>query len=649
MADFIDVSGLLFPKSVAVIGATNRTGDPGGDALQHVIQSGFPGRVWSVNANAARVQGAESARSVAALPHAPDLAILSLPADAIAQAIRDCAARGTRYGVAFAGDGAALCDEVAAACRETGFTLCGPNSIGIVNVATRLSATFASVPVEFAALRTGPISIVTQSGGIGITICSMVQRAGFGFRHLIGSGDEAVVRFSDYLYALARDDGTRIIAAYLERVGDDARLVRALEEARDRGKTVVMIKAGAGEDRVFEAIRQELGVIRARSVEELLDTCLLLAGSSERKPPRGRRIGIVTVGEGDGMLARDLCIAHGLSVRAFRAESSARLPEAMDALAARPDIDSLLFIVGPLDARTADLADTIIGFCRRCRKPVCVSWPSPPPGAVARLATAGIVVFAEPDRALRALERLVEHNEALARPPRGDVGAVPFDWDTHVEPGTTVVTEDRCHAILIDAGLPVAPGRLAIDAAAALPIAHQIGLPVALKGISPRLTDCAAAGLLAIDLRSTEDVLAGFRRLEDRARAKDITLDGIYVQKMLRDGVELRVSVFRDPIFGSMVSCGSGGVLGELIDDVLTARAPVTEAYATDMIERLRCRGAARDAQGLFDAMAPAAFVARLSQLGASAPWRRFTFDVNPVRWTRGGVVAAGGLLVIGQ
>jgi hypothetical protein len=168
-----------------------------------------------------------------------------------------------------------------------------------------------------------------------------------------------------------------------------------------------------------------------------------------------------------------------------------------------------------------------------------------------------------------------------------------------------------------------------------------------LKCISRTVTHRAAAGLLAIDLRSADEVLAQYRRLEDRARARDIELDGIYVQKMQPGGMELLVSVFRDQIFGTMVSCGSGGGLAELLDDVVTARAPVSAEAAADMIERLRCRGAARDEQGLLDVAAPAAFIARLSLLGASAPWRSFTFEVNPIKWTRRGVVAIDGLLVI--
>ncbi len=697
---FVDISGLLYPRSVAVIGAADRAGNLGGDTVQRLVRFGFPGPVWAVNPNATTVQGVPCFPSVADLPETPDLVILSIPANAVAETIRACAARGIGNGIVFAGGfaeaggkGVALQREVAVVCRDTGFTLCGPNCVGIINAATPVTASFATALSEFDSLRAGPISMVTQSGGIGTAIFSMVQWAGLGFRHLISSGNEAVVRFADYLYALAHDEGTRIIATYLEGVGDGARLVRALEEARARGKQVVMIKSGAtvasahaaqahtgalvGEDRVFDAILQELGVIRVHSVEELVDVCLLLAGTPEAKLPRGVGVGIVTFGGGNGVLAADQCMSHGLQVpalaaaaaeqlrpllvsvasaanpmdltptTAFRAESLARLPAAMDVLAAQPDIDALLFIVGALGARAAEISDMITEFWQRCARPVCVSWPAPPAGALARLAAAGLVAFDEPDRGLRALSHLVAHGLALARPQRGDAAAMTFDWVRHVPPGTTVVPEHRAHAILRQAGLPVAPGRLAIDAAAALPIAHELGLRVALKGISQHVTHRAAAGLLAVDLRSAEEVLGAFRRIEDRARAMDIALDGIYVQKMQRGGVELLVLVFRDPIFGTMISCGSGGRLAELIDDVVTARAPVTEAVALDMVERLRCRGAARDEQGLLDASAPAAFIARLSQLGAGAPWQRFTFEVNPIKWTRAGVVAVDGLLVV--
>jgi hypothetical protein len=168
-----------------------------------------------------------------------------------------------------------------------------------------------------------------------------------------------------------------------------------------------------------------------------------------------------------------------------------------------------------------------------------------------------------------------------------------------------------------------------------------------IKGISAGVTHRAAAGLLMVDLRSEEEALAAFRALHARAHSTPLDLEGVYVQKMHPGGVELLVTAFRDPLFGTMVSCGSGGRLAELIDDVVTERAPVGSALAADMLERLRIRQHARDAHGPLPSEGAADFIARFSELAVTAPWPRFVFEVNPIKWTREGVVAVDGLLIV--
>jgi acyl-CoA synthetase (NDP forming) len=702
---FADVSALLYPRSIAVIGASDRSGNLGGDTVERLLRFKYPGRVFAVNPSGGTVRGIACHRSVAELPEVPETVVMTIPAASIAGAIRECIAVGTRCGVAFAGgfaetggDGAALQQELVALCRDSGFTLCGPNCVGIINAATPAILSFATALHEFDSLHAGPISMVTQSGGIGTTAFSMVQWAGFGFRHLISGGNEAVVDFADYLHTLAHDDGTEVIAAYLEGPGegpgDGAKLVRALEAARDRGKPVVMIKSGAtpasaraaqahtgslvGENRVFDAVLQELGVIRVGSVEELVDVCLMLAGQRHRRLPRVKGVGIVTFGGGNGVLAADQCAAHGLEAppldvdhsaalrplllsvasaanpmdltpsTAFRAESLAQLPAAMDVLASQDDIGSIILIVGAMAARAREIGQVFIDFVARCPKPVCVSWPAPPQGTEALLAEHGIPSYDEPERGLRTLGHLARLAAVRARPSRSaDIRPMAFDWQAHVPPGLSVVSEDGCHAILRTAGLPTAVGALAKSSAEALRIAAEIGLPVVLKGITARITHRAAAGLLAVDLRTADEVAGEYRRLTERAAQLGVTLDGVLVQRMARGGTELLVAAFRDPLFGPMISVGAGGGMTELLDDVVTARAPVDEVVAADMVGRLRCTAHAKDADGALDRSAPAAFVAALSRLGASAPWLRFTIEVNPIRWNREGVLAVDGLLVI--
>jgi succinyl-CoA synthetase beta subunit len=239
---------------------------------------------------------------------------------------------------------------------------------------------------------------------------------------------------------------------------------------------------------------------------------------------------------------------------------------------------------------------------------------------------------------------------AVRRPPRpATLGLRIFDWSSLVPERTAplVIPEHRCHEILEAAGLPVAAGTL-VRQASDLPRALEaVGLPVAMKGSSAAVTHRAAAGLLAVDLRSEEEALAAFRGLATRAREIPVELEGMYVQKMHKGGIELLVSAFRDPLFGTMVSCGSGGGLTELIDDVVTERAPVGSALAADMLERLRIGRQARDARGSLAPDAAADFVARFSELAATAPWSRFVFEVNPIKWSREGVVAIDGLLIV--
>jgi len=333
---------------------------------------------------------------------------------------------------------------------------------------------------------------------------------------------------------------------------------------------------------------------------------------------------------------------------AFRAESLARLPQAMDVLAAQPDIQSLILIVGGLAVREKEISAVFRDFWERCPKTVGIAWPAPPLGTIARFAEQGIPVFDEPDRVLRALGRLASYGIARERPRRpGDLVPLSFDWRRFVREGERVVSEDRCHAIMRSAELPVAAGELARSEAEALSIAREIGLPVVMKGITPQVTHRAAAGLLAVDLRAPDDVATAWRQLQARAGTRGVTLDGVYVQKMARGGVELLVSVFRDDLFGTMISVGSGGVLTELLDDVVTERAPVDAEVAVGMIRRLRMLAGAKDADGPLDPANAAEFIAGLSRLGAGAPWHRFTFEVNPIKWSRDAIVAVDGLLIV--
>ena len=241
-----DLTHLLEPKSVAVIGASDQPGNLGGRAVQLLRKFKFPGPIWPVNPRRATVAELPCYPSVSELPGRADLAVIAVGAASVSRVVEECARAGIDSGIVWAagfaeigGDGLQLQRELMEVCARTGFKLCGPNSIGILNSVLPLTGSFASSLVTAERLIPGNISMVSQSGGIGTAAFSLAQQEGFGFRYLVSTGNEAVLTASDFLAAFAEDSNTKVIAAYLEGLTDGAAFIAAMEKAREVRKPVV--------------------------------------------------------------------------------------------------------------------------------------------------------------------------------------------------------------------------------------------------------------------------------------------------------------------------------------------------------------------------------------------------------------------------
>lgn len=702
-SQFTDLSPVLRPRSVAVVGASEQAGNLGGVAVSLMRKFGFAGNVYPINPKYETVHGYRCFSSVSDLPEQPDLAIIATSANLAEEIVRDCAAVGIRHGVIWAGgysevgqEGARLQDTLVATCCETGFTLVGPNCIGVINTRTAMVASFASFLVEADRLIPGDIAMISQSGGLATMAQALAQTKGIGFGLTVSVGNEAMLTVSDYIHAIAEDDQIRVIAAYVEGVRDGPRFVEAVTRARKVGKPVVVLKGGltaasaqaaaahtgafSGERRVWEAVARELGIISAHSLEELLDLVLFLSRTDHAKLPRGNRVGIVTFGGGSGVMAADQCDAHGLALPPLSAETRATLkplvppfasvqnpvdltpqtfnqekwfatfPEALNTIASDPAIDIVFCQFGPQAQRAVETAEIVAALRGRTDKTVCLAWPLAPKGVPEVLEARGVYVFQEYERAIAALAKLADH--ATARRAYCDPVeplARAFDWQRFVpDPKAgTVVSEDRCHRILAEAGVTVARGRLVRNADELEAATAEIGFPLVAKGISEQVTHRAAAGLVALDIRNLDELHAAHVRLTERAKRDGVVLDGIYLQEMVGKGLEIIVSAFRDPVFGSMVSCGSGGILTEIMEDVKLARTPLDVAGAHALLEGLRIISAARKLAPGADLDRLAEFVAHFSQIAHSAPWKRFVIELNPVKWSGDGVKAIDGLLIV--
>ena len=703
MASFGKLTPLLAPRAVAVVGASDKEGSLGGIATGYLARFGFAGPVWPVNPGRDTVAALRCFPSLRELPGVPDLAVIAVPAESVLDVVRDCVDAGVPSGIAWAGgfaeiggNGVARQRELAAFCRERGFLLCGPNCVGVLNTGNGLTASFTTMLRDKTALIPGVVSMVSQSGGISVMAHARAEEFGLGFRVTASCGNEAALGLADFVRALTDDDGTRVIAVYAEGLSDPDAFVEALSLARERGKPVVVLKGGmaeassraalahtgrlAGSDRTFDAICRELAVIRVHSSEELLDVCLQLGSLDKEQLPAGPRVLVSSFGGGSGVVCTDQCERAGLSVPLLAESTQAELralvtplssvanpidltpgmmtvakhranvPAALARLADAPGVDAWLFLSAGFDRLAPELVTIYDATRRRARKPMFLTWQAMPDGIAESLAAHGIYVFPEHARAVRALRHLVTYTSALRhRIRRIAPPALPFAWHEHVNTASQpeVVPEHRVAAILADAGLAIAAGRSAKAPGDAGRIAREVGFPVAMKALSPAITHRAAVGLVALDVTSEDAALAVERRFHARAAELGVALDGVWVQHMFEGDRELLVTAFRDREFGVIVGCGIGGGATELVDDIVFARAPIDADGALDLIAELRTL------QRMPAWLAPrqrelaADFLARFAALAASAPWNRFTLEINPLKLGAASAAAVDGLLVI--
>jgi acyl-CoA synthetase (NDP forming) len=405
---------------------------------------------------------------------------------------------------------------------------------------------------------------------------------------------------------------------------------------------------------------------------------LQLSGADLSKLPRGRGVAAITFGGGSGVLSADQCDRAGLAVPALAAETGRALeglvpplasirnpvdltpqtyldaqwmthfPQVLDVIAADAGVGTVFLQFGPMATGDVEIAETVAAFRARSPKPALAAWPLAIESAREALRAQSMHVFPEYSRGVRVMGRLADYAEAIQASHQAPAPEY-FNWAAWLPTPCSgeVVSEDRCHAILASAGISVAPGRLASSENDAVHIAAELGAPVVMKGISGNVTHRAAAGLLALDLNSDADVRKAWRLILGRAASLSVALDGVYVQKMAPRGVELLVSAFRDPNFGVMLSIGAGGVMTELIDDVTLVPAALSEGAAADALNRLRIvrrAGGVTSSQGSLPR-----WVARFAALAATAPWRRFVLEVNPIKWAADQVLAVDGLLIVAE
>jgi acetate---CoA ligase (ADP-forming) len=610
------------PRSVAVVGASKRRGSIGGELFRNILTGDFAGSVYPVNRKADSVAGVHGYGAVAEIADEVDLAVICVPGEQVLGAAEDALAAGVRAVVVISAgfaetgsEGAERQERLLALVRDHGARLLGPNCLGIASSAVHLNATFA--PRSFPA---GKIGFSSQSGALGLALLEAAESTGLGLTSFVSVGNKADVSSNDLLEWWEDDDETEMVVLYLESFGNPrafSRIARRLA----RRKPILALKGGstsagsraagshtaalAGSDVAVEALFREAGVIRARTLEELIDVATLL---SAQPVPRGRRVALVTNAGGLGILAADACEAAGLElpqpsdatrsalVEVMPAEGSSANPidllggataesfaAALPPVLADPAFDAVIALFVPTVGTDEDEVGAAISRAAATAeaedKPVLCTFVSANGGPPSLRSAANVPAFAYPEAAARALGRAAERGEWLRKP----VGTAP-ELECDRDEAEAVVREavaagggwldpDRTRRLLDAYGVPLVPERVAATKEAAVEAARELGFPVVVKTAAPGAHKTEQGGI-ALDLGDEAAVLEAVERIGAPA----------LVQPFVRGGAELLAGAVQDPVFGPLVAFGPGGVLAELIGEAQFRLAPLTDRDAEELV-----------------------------------------------------------------
>ncbi|MFI1536673.1 acetate--CoA ligase family protein [Streptomyces anandii] len=675
-ADVPDLDRFFRPESVAVIGASDAEGRPNTGITRQLVTwaERVGARLHPVHPSREAVFGIPCVPSVAGLPEQVDLAVL-LVADPL-PVIAELAEAKVRFAVAFAsgfaetGEAGALAqDRLAAAARESGMRLLGPN--------TNLNAF-----EEFRTDLDGPaIALITQSGHQGRPVFAL-QELGIRLSHWAPTGNEADLEAADFISYFAERPEVGAIAAYVEGLKDGRAFLLAADRAARRGVPVVAVKVGrtetgartaashtgklTGADDVVDAAMRQYGVIRVDGLDELQDTAALLARA---RPPLADGVAVYSISGGTGAHVADLATAAGLRLPplsdARQAELHQWIPQFLDvanpvdsgghpvgdsrgrkiidAILADPGIGVLICpVTGPFPPLSDRLVRDLVDAAEHTDKLVCVVWGSPVGTEAAYrevlLGSSRVATFRTVGNCLTAVRAWLGHHRFVRdyRSPFDEAPRTPSPSFRKaralMRPGEQL-SEHAAKQLLRAYGIRVPREQLVTSAAAAVRAAGLVGYPVVMKASGARLAHKTELGLVRIGLTSASQVRDAYRELTDTARYEGVELDGVLVCQMVERGVEMVVGVTHDGLFGPTVTVGLGGVLVEVLRDAAVRVPPFGEEQARAMLAELRGRALLDGVRGRppADADALVEVVLRVQRMALELGGDLAELDINPL------------------
>jgi acetyltransferase len=682
----LPLDAIFKPKSVALIGATERTGSVGRMVLNNLVSSPFGGTIYPVNPKRDNVLGVRAYKSLHDLPERPDLIVVTTPSDSVPALITDAVNIGIPAAIVISAGFKEIGPQGVEYERQIKETiagkmrLIGPNCLGVMNPITGFNATFAHTVA-----RPGNLAFISQSGALCTAVLDWSLSANVGFSAFISIGSMLDVGWGDLITYFGDDPLTTSIVAYIESIGDPRSFLSAAREV-SRHKPIIVIKAGrtaeaakaaashtgslTGSDAVLDAAFRRAGVLRVNNIHEIFNMSEVLA---KQPRPNGNRLCIVTNAGGPGVLATDALSKGGGKLAEVSPEAMAKFNEflpsawshnnpvdilgdaeperyakALEVAAADPNIDGMLVIMTPQGMTDpTQIAENLRPYANSLGKPFLASWMGGSMVAAGEdiLNRAGIPTFAYPDAACAAFNYMWQYSSniaALYETPDAHPVAEQVDRKkaddliaTVRSSGRTLLTEFESKELLKAYGIPATETRIAKTAEEAVAAANEIGYPVVLKVHSETITHKTEVGGVHLNVRNAEGVRTLYKAIEDSvsARAGAFNFLGVTVQPMAKlDGYEVILGSSLDPQFGPVLLFGSGGQLVEVYKDNALGLPPLNRTLARRMMEQTKIYEALKGVRGRksVDMAALEDLLVRFSQLVVEQPWIK-EIDINPL------------------
>ena len=666
-------------KSIAVIGASETKGKIGYDIMVSLLKY-YKGDIIPVNLKSNTVFRIPAYNSIK--EYGPvDLAVIVIPAPLVPATVEECGETGIKNIVVISAgfkevdeEGAELEKQIVETCKRYDIKLVGPNCLGIMNTYNDMNASFSSDIAH-----KGKISFITQSGAIMAAILDYADNKNIGFSRIVSLGNKAGINENDCMEDLMEDETTGVITAYLEGIVDGPGFIKASRKASKK-KPVVLIKSGrtskgseavsshtgtiAGSDSAYDAAFAQCGVIRATSLEELMDYSRALALFPL---PKGNKIAIITNAGGPGIMTTDAAITAGLEIAQLTPETKEKLKEglpetaniknpvdvlgdasperfafALNTVLKDPNVDGVIYLVTPQSVTDPKgTANVAIEQATKSEKPIiCSFFGGTRCGDAERiLLDKKVPTYLYPKRAIKSMKTLYDYtvikNQEYIEPPNFNVdnGAVRSIIDDARKKGMYTLGLESLD-ILNAYGIPTVGTAITTTVEETVKAAEEIGYPLVMKIVSPQISHKSDVGGIKLNLNNEEEVKAAYEDMMENIPKKEpeANLEGVQLQKMLSGGNEVIIGMVQDPTFGPMLMFGLGGIYVEVLKDVKFAIAPVNETEAKDMITGIKTHELLEGTRGnkASDIESITDIILRISQLVTDFPEIN-EFEINPL------------------